>query len=109
MSQSNKEMTIMYEYCINIVPYSGKLSLVQNFVKSCHPGLQNKMFVVLNFAPVLQQNHTHHQLIGFSARYAPANMQGAMHIEIFMVLIFTEATLSAKIVKFCTMRKFPAI
>ena len=45
-----------------MIPYSGKFSLVQNFVE-LPPRPSEEVFVVLNFAPVLRRDHTHHLLM----------------------------------------------
>ena len=73
------------------IPYSGKFSLVQIFVKlPVNPS--EEIFVVLIFA---------------RASAIPYNAY--TYIQTFALLIFAAADLSAKNAKVCTMRKFPAI
>ena len=71
------------------IPHSGKFLRVQNFVESPLRAPE-EIFVVLIFAAPVRTGR-----------------QGAT--AIFAVFIFAEADLSAKTVKFCTTRKFPAI
>ena len=44
--------------CKYIVPYSGKLSPVQNFTE-LSSRLSEGTFMILNFVPALKQDHTH--------------------------------------------------
>ena len=84
----------------NIIPYSGKFSLVQNFAE-LPPRPSEENFVVLNFTPVLPQDHTYCQLISTSAMHL---MCKALHRDlIFVVLIFAVVDLSVKNAKFSTM------
>ena len=77
------------------IPYSGKFSQVQNFAESPLRAPE-EIFTVLIFALP-----------------ACTGKQGAIDIysasTIFVVFIFVKADLSAKIAKFFTTRKFPAI
>ena len=74
--------------------YSGKFLRVQNFVELPRRAFE-KIFAGLIFAALTRTGRQDTINIAIAA--------------IFAVFIFTEADLSAKITKFCTTRKFPAM
>ena len=85
--------------------YSGKFSLVQNFME-LPPNPSEAIFVVLNFMPAsaLWWDHTHHQPV---SGIALANGHGAT-LKFLWFLFFAAANLYVKTTKFCTLWKFPA-
>ena len=84
-------MTLLQCRVHDRIPYSGKFLLVQNFAELVMSPLE-EIFVVLIFVRSLRMR---------TIRICT--------VHNFAVLIFAAADLSAKNVKVCTMRKFPAI
>ncbi len=63
-----------------LIPYSGKFSLVHNFVE-LPPSSTEENFVVLNFALALWQDHTHQQSIISTRKICGSYFRGSQSIR----------------------------